>query len=134
LEKNEATHRPKVFSAQNVNIRMHRIREFSEWGEVDILKILMLTKIEKLKNMINQLLKERLTKTESLAHQILVGLAAVYVFYCRFTQSGPVRWLDGVQANMLDGEYYPVLSLVLCLALFIVPLSGLFLLYAHLKK
>ena len=82
----------------------------------------------------NQLLKERLTKTESLAHQVLVGLAAVYVFYCRFTQSGPVGWLDKVQANMLDGEYYPVLSLVLCLALFIVPLSGLFLLYAYLKR
>lgn len=84
--------------------------------------------------MITQLLKERLTKTESLAHQILVGLAAVYVFSCRFTQSGPVGWLDKVQTNRLDGEYYPVLNLLLCLALFVVPLSGLFLLYAHLKK
>ena len=71
--------------------------------------------------MINQLLKERLTKTEYLAHQILVGLAAVYVFFCRFTQGGPALWLDGVQANILDGEYYPMLSLVLGLALFIAP-------------
>lgn len=84
--------------------------------------------------MINQSLKARLTKTEYLAHQILVGLAAVYVFYCRFAQKGPVRWLDSVQSKMLDGEYYPVLSLVLCLALFILPLSGLFLLYAHFKN
>lgn len=84
--------------------------------------------------MINQLLKERLTKIESLAHQILASLAAVYLLYCRFTQSGPVRWLGNVQTNILDGEYYPVLSLLLCLALFIVPLSGLFLSYAHIKK
>ncbi|MBX2891212.1 MAG: hypothetical protein KF734_09820 [Saprospiraceae bacterium] len=84
--------------------------------------------------MTNKMLKERLTKTEYMAHQILVGVAAVYVFYCRFTQSGLVGWLDGVQANMLDGEYYPVLSLLLGLLIFFLPLNGLFLLYAHLKK
>ncbi len=84
--------------------------------------------------MINRLLAERLNKKEYLAHQVSVGLAAIWIFYCRFTQTGPVRWLDGMQANLLDGEYYPFLSLVLCLALLIVPLSGLFLLYAHFKQ
>lgn len=81
----------------------------------------------------NKLLKGRLTKSEYLAHQILVGLAAVYVFYCRFTRSGPVNWLDSVQSNILDGEYYPVLSLLLGLVLFIVPITGLFLLYTQLS-
>jgi hypothetical protein len=84
--------------------------------------------------MINRLLAERLNKNENHAHTILAGVAAVWIFYCRFTQAGPVRWLDGMQANLLDGEYYPFLSLVLYLALLIVPLSGLFLLYAHFKQ
>ncbi len=79
----------------------------------------------------NRQLAERLTKNEYLAHQVLVGLAAIWIFYGRFTQSGPVRWLDGLQASLMDGDYYPMLSLVLCLALFIVPISGLFLWYAH---
>lgn len=82
----------------------------------------------------NEMQKEHISKTENWVRNISVGLAAVYVFYCRFTQSGPVGWLDGVQANMLDGEYYPVLSLLFGLLIFFVPLLGLFTLYEHLKK
>lgn len=103
------------------------------WCSIDAVKTTYGRASKKLNNMINQLLKERLTKTEYLAHQIMVGLAAVYVFYCRFTQSGPVGWLDGVQADILDGEYYPVLSLLFGLLIFFLPLNGLFLLYGYLK-
>lgn len=83
----------------------------------------------------NNLLSERLTKNEYRIHQVVMALAAIWIFYCRFTQSGPVGWLDRVQAQyLLDGEYYGVLSLVVCLALFIVPISALFLGYAYLKE
>lgn len=76
--------------------------------------------------MINRLLSERLTKNEYLTYQALVALVAIWIFYCRFYQSGPVDWLDTVQARyLLDGDYYPVLSLVVGLALFLIPISGL---------
>jgi hypothetical protein len=85
--------------------------------------------------MINNLLAERLTKTEQRVHLALVVLILIWVIYCRIMGNGPVAWLDGIQLRLWDdGTYYPKLSLILALGLFIPPLAALFLLYAWLKR
>ncbi len=85
--------------------------------------------------MINNLMTERLTKTEQRVHLGLVVLILIGVIYCRITDTGPVAWLDGIQLRLWgDGTYYPNLSLILALGLFIPPLAGLFLLYAWLRR
>lgn len=42
-------------------------------------------------------------------------------FYFAFTDTGLVAWLNAVQAKLMYGSFYPVLSFILCLFVLLSP-------------
>jgi hypothetical protein len=84
--------------------------------------------------MLDKLLRERLSKNEYRTYNVFLVLAGLWVLYGMFDESGLPGWLGYIQATYLfDGRYYPMLTFILSFLLILLPLGGLFLLYAKIR-
>ncbi len=85
--------------------------------------------------MIDHYLRDRLDRNTYRGYNAVLILTVLWHLYCMFDHSGLVGWFSGVQARCLPGGmYFPILSFALALFVSILPLAGLFLLYARLKE
>jgi hypothetical protein len=85
--------------------------------------------------MLDKLLRERLSQNEYRAYNALLILTALWLLYGMFDHSGLPGWLEYIQATYLfDGRYYPMLSFIVSFAFVLLPLGGIFLIYAKIKS
>jgi hypothetical protein len=84
--------------------------------------------------MLDQLLRERLSKNEYRVYNAFLILSGLWLLYGMIDESGLPGLLMRFQANYLfGGRFYPFLTFIISFALVLFLIGGLFLLYAKFR-